>query len=257
MRNAEFESALLAEVYDAENGWGSDDDFVLELLNRGGPKRVADVGCGTGRVTIALADAGHRVTGVDPAGSSLARARRKPGAERVSWMLGTATALRPDSFDFIIMTAHVAQFLATDEEWDEAFAAIRRALVPGGCLYFDTRDPAVRAWASWTPELTRRHVEFGGRSCTVWTEVTAVRDPAVTVDFTRHYEFDDGEQPTSESTLRFRSEDAVRASLDSLGFVADDILGGWRGEPVGAGELLVCAHRPTDETVPNTSRKLQ
>jgi acetyl esterase/lipase len=47
--------------------------------------RVLDLGCGTGRLALALSAAGYVVTGVDPARASLDVARSKPGAASVTW----------------------------------------------------------------------------------------------------------------------------------------------------------------------------
>ena len=243
MRNGEFEFPALAEVYDAEYGWGIADDYVLEFVNRQTTARVADVGCGTGRLTVALAAAGHTVAGVDPASASLARARNRPQGDSVRWILGTATALAPSVFDCVVMTAHVAQFLVTDEEWEESFAAVHAALVPGGRLFFDSRNPAAKAWQDWNPNDSRRHIEIAGRSCTSWTQIAGIRDPEITVEFTRHYEFSDGERLTSESSLRFRTESTMRKSLQRIGFEIDRTSGSWPGEPLGTHEFLVEAHR--------------
>jgi len=47
---------------------------------------LLDVGAGTGRHAIRLAEQGARVTAVDFSEEMLAKARKKPGAERVRWM---------------------------------------------------------------------------------------------------------------------------------------------------------------------------
>ncbi len=68
-----------AEEYDTDNTWGPDDDFYLELARDiGGP--ILDVGCGTGRLTIAMAEAGLDVTGLDVTPEMLERAREQVGA---------------------------------------------------------------------------------------------------------------------------------------------------------------------------------
>src|SRR5687767_3310871 len=85
---------LMAELYDLESSeWSEADDFFLAVANRRPNSRVVDVGCGTGRLTIGIAAADHDVTGVEPNAAFLARARTKPGADRVTWIHGTARDL--------------------------------------------------------------------------------------------------------------------------------------------------------------------
>jgi SAM-dependent methyltransferase len=242
MWHAEFNDPRLVPVYDAAFPWSRDDDFFLGVVNETPAVRVLDLGCGTGRLALAMAAAGHEVTGVDPAGASLAAARAKPGAGRVRWIEGTSAILPRASFDVAVMTSHVAQFFITDDEWAATLADLRRALVPGGRLVFDTRDPGARGWERWNPTDWHRRVTLpGSRVVTMWIEVTSVRDGAVSSLI--HYRFPGGEELLSAAALRFRSEDEVRTSLREAGFSAEQIFGGWHREPVGAGdgELLVIA----------------
>jgi 2-polyprenyl-3-methyl-5-hydroxy-6-metoxy-1,4-benzoquinol methylase len=81
------------EVYDAVCVWSREEDFFLTFVNETPAARVLDLGCGTGRLTLAMAAAGHRVTGVDPAAAPLAAARAKPLADRVTWLEGTSVLL--------------------------------------------------------------------------------------------------------------------------------------------------------------------
>jgi ubiquinone/menaquinone biosynthesis C-methylase UbiE len=243
MRHGEFEDPRLVEVYDAEFVWGWDDDFFMAVLAERSAPRVLDLGCGTGRLAVAMAASGHEVTAVDPAAASLAAARRKPGAGRVRWVEGTADDLPIRAYDAALMTSHVAQFLVDDLQWRAALRALRRSLDRGGRLIFDSRDPADRRWAKWNPVDSRRIVVLpDGSTVDTWTEVTAER--AGVVSFTQHYVFDGGEELTSEATLRFRTEQEIRVSLEAAGFDVDRIYGGWSREPVGLsqdGELIVVA----------------
>lgn len=244
MDHGEFRDPRLVAVYDAEFGWSREDDFFLAVVDETPGARVLDLGCGTGRFTLAMSARGHDVTGVDPARASLEAARAKPGADRVRWIEGTSEAAPDAAFDVAVMTAHVAQFLVEDEEWRRTLADLRRALVPGGRLVFDSRDPRDRGWERWNPVDSRRRVRLpDGRVVTVWVEVTRVEDD--TVDGVQHYSFPDGEV-TATATMRFRSEQDIRSSLHEAGFAVEAVYGGWRREPVGHpdGELLVVARQP-------------
>lgn len=243
VHHGEFRDPRLVQVYDAQCPWSVDDDFFLSVVDETPAARVLDLGCGTGRLALGLAAAGHAVTGVDPAAASLAAARAKAGAERVMWVEGSTDCLPDAAFDVAVMTSHVAQFFVTDEEWARALADLRRALVPGGRLVFDTRDPRARRWERWNPVESRDRVTLAdGVDVVVWTEVTAVEGGAVT--FVHHYAFSDGDERRSQATLRFRGEEEVRSTLAQAGFTVDHIHGGWHREPIGApdGELLVIAH---------------
>jgi len=214
------------------------------VVNETPESRVLDLGCGTGRLALGMAAVGHAVTGVDPARASLAAARAKPGADRVTWIEGTSPILPSSAFDIAVMTSHVAQFFVDDTEWQRALADLRRSLVPGGRLVFDTRDPRAREWEQWNPIDSRFRVTLPDtREVEAWTEVTAVQDGRVS--FTMHYRFSDREQLQSTATLRFRTDDEVRISLDGEGFSIEQMYGGWNRLPVGSGdgEFLVVAVR--------------
>ena len=234
-----------AAWYDAENAWGPDDDFFLALVNRLPERRVLDLGCGTGRLTVALARAGHLVTGVDPDGAALALAGKKPGADDVIWIEGTSSALGDAEFDVALMTGHVVQAIVDPDDWAETLADLRRVLAPGGTLAFDTRDPAARAWERWNPVESREGVTLTDGSQVVgWYDVTAVSGDGV-VTFDDHRLLADGTETVDEWRLAFRPEERLRDDLRGAGFEVVSVEGGWHGEPVGAGvgELVVVAHR--------------
>ena len=243
MHHGEFRHPRLVEVYGADCPWGVEDDAFLAIADELPRSRVLDLGCGTGRLAIGMATHGHRVTGVDPAAASIDAARRKPGSAPITWIVGTSSSLPDASFDTAVMTSHVAQFFVTDDEWRAVLTDLHRALVPGGRIAFDSRDPAARAWERWNPIDSCHPVRLSdGTPVDVWTETTSVDDGAVS--FTHHYAFPETEL-RSDATLRFRSESELRQTLVAAGFVVERIFGGWHCEPVGQGigEFVVVATR--------------
>lgn len=240
-----------AAWYDVENTWADDDDFFLGLASSAGHRRVLDLGCGTGRLTTALAAAGHIVTGVDPDAGALQAAARKPHGEKVGWLVGTSSALlQGAAFDLALMTGHVAQAIVGAEDWAETLADLHRVLVPGGRLAFDSRDPQARAWERWNPQDSRGETQLpDGARIQGWYEVTDVDESAAggvtLVTFEDHGIFPDGAHEIATATLAFRTEQRLREDLTRVGFTVEHVFGGWHREPVGAGvgELVVVARR--------------
>lgn len=214
------------------------------MVEEFGARSVLDLGCGTGTFALMLAERCVEVIGVDPAGASLDVARAKPGAERVTWIHGDASAI-PASVrvEAVSMTANVAQVFLTDTEWLATLAAIHGALRPGGRLIFETRDPSRRAWEAWTEELTRSTTEIPGVGrVTDWVQVTDVADDGERVTFESPNIFEaDGTTIISNSTLRFRSRAAIEESLEATGFTVEEV----RDAPDRPGrELVFVARRP-------------
>jgi len=249
--DAEFGHPRLAGIYDALDPDRGDLAFYLALVEELGGRRVLDLGCGTGTFALLLAGRGYDVVGLDPARASLAVARAKPGAQLVRWVEGDARVLTLQDRDVATMTANVAQAIADPEDWAMTLRAVRRSLVPGGTLLFETRDPAARAWQEWTREATERTVvlpEIG--KVTAWTEVTGVEWPLVRFRSTWRFAAD-GAVLTSDSTLRFRTEAEVASDLGASGFDVVDV----RDAPDRPGrELVILARRGGEPAPPPASR---
>lgn len=235
-----FEHPRLVEIYDPLDPDRSDLDVYLAIVDELGARRVLDVGCGTGSFALLLAERDLDVIGVDPAAGSLSVARAKPGAERVRWILGNATAMPPVDADLATMTGNVAQAIVEPADWDGTLRGIHAALRPGGHLVFETRDPAYRAWEAWTRAATYKVTDVQGVGAVEnWVEVTDVSGPLVTFRGTWTFA-SDGQTLTSDSTLRFRQRDEIEAALTGHGYIVDEV----RAAPDRPGrEFVFFAHR--------------
>jgi SAM-dependent methyltransferase len=120
---------------------------------------VADLGCGTGTLAVLLAQAGHRVSGVDlaPRMVGVARAKAADAGVRADFVVGDAATppWAPGSFD-VVLGRHV---LWAMPDPDEALQRWVRLLRPQGLLLLAEG----RWWtgggltAAETTELVLRH----------------------------------------------------------------------------------------------------
>jgi ubiquinone/menaquinone biosynthesis C-methylase UbiE len=119
-----------------------EEPHVARLLGDVRGLSVLDVGCGTGRHALRLAEQGARVTGVDFSAGMLGKARQKPGAERVTFVEHNITASLPfatASFD------RVLSCLVLDHVPDVTtfFAELRRVCRSSGFLVASVMHPAM------------------------------------------------------------------------------------------------------------------
>ena len=112
------------------------------------PRRVLDLGAGTGKLTRALVAAGHDVVAVDPSAPMLDMLRRNLPA--VNARKGSAEALPVADADVEVVV--VAQAFHWFDQ-DRALTEIARVLRPGGRLglVWNLRDETV----PWVAELSR------------------------------------------------------------------------------------------------------
>jgi len=239
--DALFSEPRLAELYDPLDPDRSDLDVYVAMAAEFGAESVVDIGCGTGTLACLLARLGLTVTGVDPAAASLAVARRKPGAGRVTWLQTGGTAVPPLGADLVTMTGNVAQVFVTDQEWAAVLRAVRQALRPGGRLVFESRDPARKVWLAWNRGQTYRRVEIPGAGpIQTWTDLTGAGGGLVSFRSTVVFD-SDGAVLTSDSTLRFRERAELTDSLAAAGLVVDEV----RDAPDRPGlEFVFIARKP-------------
>ena len=226
-------------AYDELNPADDDHRFYAALAATLGARRVLDLGCGTGTLAHLLSRAGHAVVGIDPDPEMLRVARAK-GDAGIDWRLGRSDVADTGSVDLAVMSGHVAQVFTSDAAWDAVLADLHRALVPGGTLAFESRNPSARGWDHWTRDQTLRTV--GGTE--LWHETVDVSLPLVAYD-TVTRDLGTGAEARHRDVLAFRDLLALRGSLERAGFDVTAAYGDWSKLPVmdAAAEIVVIARR--------------
>jgi ubiquinone/menaquinone biosynthesis C-methylase UbiE len=141
-----------------------------------------ELGCGTARVLIPVAQAGVEVVGVDvsPAMLKVAREKVKGLSPRVRRRIKLVEAdmrdfdLGDERFNLIYIPFRAFLHLLTTEDQLQALATIRRHLRPGGRLALNFFNPRLEIIASRmatrdaTPFLERTTDLFGGERLIQW-----------------------------------------------------------------------------------------
>ncbi len=113
-------------------------------------KKGLDLCCGTGSATLALAEEGYTMTGVDGSEQMLRYAKTKnppsgrTGFKRVTFIRGVLPDFRShkalataESFDFVTSFYDSLNYVLTEEKLAKTFAHVSTLLKPGGLFIFD------------------------------------------------------------------------------------------------------------------------
>jgi SAM-dependent methyltransferase len=220
----DYQHPQIAEIYDLANPQAEDTNFYFSLAGVR-PCSILDLGCGTGTLCCALAQRGHRVTGVDPAAAMLAVARHKPNAEKIEWVESSAQSYKSQRrFDLIVMTGHAFQILLTDADALTALETMRGHLNQRGRIAFETRNPRL----DWAGEWAARVRKLPGTQLLETLEITD-KDGEF-ISFQTTYRAPQGTLTTS-STLRFPSRDHVEALIARSGLAVREVFGDWNASP--------------------------
>lgn len=116
--------------------------FYLEEAKKGGP--VLELACGSGRLTIPIAQSGVEITGADLSPTMLATARAKAataGAKIEFIQADMCDFVLRARFSLIFIAGNTLQHLLAPGDLVRCFACARRHLLPGGRLVFDVAVP--------------------------------------------------------------------------------------------------------------------
>lgn len=232
-------------AYDLENpSFGPDGPFYAALASQtGGP--VLELGAGTGRIAIPLAQAGFAVTGVDLCAPMLERAKEKSGDLAVRWALGDSTSFDlGEQFGLIFIAGHGWQAFLTDAALHGLLGSVRRHLRPGGLFAFDTRNPApihLESDLAETDWFTYQHPERGA----VRVSGFQVYDAAAQIQtWTTIRRWGATGESRAQIQLRYRSPEEIEALLAEHGFTVLQRYGDWsQGAVTAEGPELIYVAR--------------
>lgn len=243
--------ANFGKTYDKEcftQGTAGEVDFVERELGGDRAKRILDIGCGTGRHAIELANRGYRVTGFDLSEGQLRLAREKAAAAGVQIDFQRRDATRPhfhDEFEAAIMLCEGAfPLMETDEKNFAILTHAAAALRPGAKLMLTTLNALFPLFHSVKDFLNAN--ESGAKTGELTFDLMTFRERAK-LTFTD----DDGQSHTITTNERYYTPPELRWLLHTAGFAQVDIYGCRLGEfsredPLTPDdfEMLVIAERP-------------
>lgn len=134
--------AAVAPFYDLDMSGYEDDVTLYRQLAGTADGAVLELGCGTGRVALALADDGVEVVGVDISEAMLAIARARAGASAPEWIHGDLLDLDLGrQFPVVLVPLGGLQHMEELDDLTDAFETIARHLAPDGIAVVDVEAP--------------------------------------------------------------------------------------------------------------------
>jgi SAM-dependent methyltransferase len=117
-------------------------DFLAELAGRG---RALELGIGTGRIALPLAERGVPVHGIDLSQAMVARLREKPGGDEIGVTIGDfATTTVDGTFTVAYLVFNTISNLTTQAAQVACFRNVAAHLEPGGCFVIEVGIPELR-----------------------------------------------------------------------------------------------------------------
>jgi SAM-dependent methyltransferase len=143
-----FDERVAAEYDDAE-----DDMFAAATVNAtvdvlaelAGPGPALELGIGTGRIALPLAQRGVPVHGIDMSRAMVARLKAKPGGGAIGVTIGDFATARVDgTFSLVYLVFNTISNLTSQEAQVACFRNAAAHLAPGGCFLIENGVPDLR-----------------------------------------------------------------------------------------------------------------
>jgi SAM-dependent methyltransferase len=120
-------------------------DFLVEIAGSG---RALELGIGTGRIALPLAQRGVPVHGIELSKAMVARLRAKPGGEDIGMTIGDfATTTVDGTFSVAYLVFNTILNLTTQSAQVACFRNVAAQLEPGGCFVIEVGVPGLQRLA--------------------------------------------------------------------------------------------------------------
>jgi glycine/sarcosine N-methyltransferase len=203
--------------------------------------RILDIACGTGGYSIALAERGHRVTGIDLDRAMIRHARSKARDPdgmadfRVMDMLSMTADLDP-GFGLVFCIGNSLVHLESDEQIEQLLEDSRSLLGPEGVLILQI-------------------INYDRILAEGLTGLPTLRDEAAALEFLRNYELDpagrvvifrtelrvgrgaDQRVIRNQIPLRIVTSERLTRLVGAAGFRSLELFGGFDGRPLSLESL--------------------
>jgi SAM-dependent methyltransferase len=142
-----------------------DPDAIEALDDLAGDGRALELGIGTGRFALPLADKGVEVHGIDASESMIARLRAKPGSERITVTQGDFAEVPVEGkYSLVYIVFNTLFALTSQQEQVQCFRNVAAHLAPGGCFVIEAFVPDPRRFTggqvNWATRVTTDLVEL-------------------------------------------------------------------------------------------------
>jgi SAM-dependent methyltransferase len=253
------EARALARLYDVDLVEDPGDlDLYLALARRtGGP--ILELGGGTGRLAIPLAESGHDVTLVDVDPAMLERAARRlgtipAGGGRVDLVEGDLLDLHLPSagpYALAFIALNTLFLLATRDRQAAAVRVLADHLAPGGLAVVDVWLPEVDDLARFDGRMIFEYERVDPETGLLVTKVDAARHDSTSGLVELTSVFEEGEPGGStvrwvrRDALRLVGADELRAMAAEAGLTVETIAGSYDLDPLrpGADRAILVARR--------------
>ena len=247
-------AAWSADMYEIDETGTEDVAFLLACLGTE-PKHILEIACGSGRILVPLAKAGHTAVGLDMDEAMLRKIHAKAeGLDNITWRM--ADAIAEDwgtGYDVVVIAGNFLMNIVSEEGPERAQKVLlekaKLALKPGGWLYIDYNH-------TFYPE--QWYVHPGERVIWEGTDSHGTAGRMLLCDgtydaetglirSTRRYElktaFGEKIQKEMPSVKHFVKLEQIHNWLTEEGFCIEKEYGDYAGNSIGGttGRAIICA----------------